>query len=102
MPPQIMKAEALHEIAILAVRLAIAFDEDPRPDRGWANVVFDQHGCRVIWGGIHWPPSSWTNRRTRPWCRRSCGTRRWTWRFTTAIARRKPSAQRWKIMRNAL
>jgi len=47
MPPQIMKAEALHEIAILAVRLAIAFDEDPRPDRGWANVVFDQHGCRA-------------------------------------------------------
>ena len=41
------KAEALHEIAILAVRLAIAFDEDPRPDRGWANVVFDQHGCRA-------------------------------------------------------
>ena len=31
MPPQIMKAEALHEIAILAVRLAIAFDEDPCP-----------------------------------------------------------------------
>jgi len=26
-----MKAEALHKIAILAVRLAIAFDKDPRP-----------------------------------------------------------------------
>ena len=46
-PPQIVKAEALHEVAILAVRLAIAFDKDPRLDRGWANVVFDQHGCRA-------------------------------------------------------
>ena len=47
MPPQIVKAEALHQVAILAVRLAIALYRNPCPDRGWANVVFDQHGCRA-------------------------------------------------------
>src|SRR5947209_540246 len=47
MPPEVMKSEALYQVAILRVSLATAFDEDPRLYRGWANVIFDQHGCRA-------------------------------------------------------
>lgn len=56
---QMVKTEALREVAILAVRLAIALDEDLCQDRGWRNVSFrpawkpgctSQLGKRIIVG----------------------------------------------------